>query len=70
MKKLFLTLSILICGLCFTFCQNKQNKTPTGFIQPEVNPSLYQNKNEEKVDLQDTAIIKKFMHSIVILKTK
>lgn len=59
MKKLFLTLSILICGLCFTFCQNKQNKTPTGFIQPEVNPSLYQNKNEEKVDLQDTAIIKK-----------
>lgn len=59
MKKLFLTLNIILCGLCFTFCQNSRTKTPTGFIRPEVNPALYKNHDNEKIDLQDTAIVKK-----------
>ena len=59
MKKLFLTLYILLCGLCLTYCQHNGNRTPTGFIQPEVNPALYQNHDKEKINLQDTDIVKK-----------
>ena len=59
MKKLFLTLYILLCGLCLTYCQYNGNRTPTGFIQPEVNPALYQNHDKEKINLQDSDIVKK-----------
>ncbi len=59
MKKLFLTLYILLCGLCLTYCQHNGNRTPTGFIQPEVNPALYQNHDKEKINLQDSDIVKK-----------
>lgn len=58
MKKLFLTLNIILCSLCFTFCQNS-NKTRTGFIQPEINPALYQNHDNVKIDLQDSNIQQK-----------
>lgn len=59
MKKVFLTLYILLCGFCFTFCQHNGTRTPTGFVQTVVNPALYQNHDKEKIDLQDSAIVKK-----------
>lgn len=59
MKKVFLTLNILFCTICFTYCQHNKNKTPTGFIPPVANPALYQNHDNVKIDLQDTDIVKK-----------
>ncbi len=57
MKRLFLTLNILLCCVFFTYCQSG-HKRDSGFIQPEINPALYQN-HDAKIDLQDTAIVQK-----------
>jgi CubicO group peptidase (beta-lactamase class C family) len=59
MKKFFFTFIILIAGLCLSYCQHKGNRTPTGFLQPEVNPALYKNHDNENIDLQDSVIVRK-----------
>lgn len=59
MKKIILTLHILCLFFCFTYCQNNRIKTHTGFLQPEVNPSLYLKPGKEKVNLQDSDIVQK-----------
>lgn len=59
MKKFFLTLNVWICCILFTYCQHKQNEIKTGFVQPAINPALYQTINREKVDLQDPEIVDK-----------
>lgn len=60
MKKIVSTLLILTLFLCCTYCQNNRTKTPTGFIQPVVNPSLYVNSaNAEKINLLDSDILQK-----------
>lgn len=60
MKKFLITINILIGCVCFTFCQhNTTNRTPTGFISPAIKPLEYTTINKEKIDLQDTTIIRK-----------
>lgn len=59
MKKVVLTIIALCFVLCICFCQNSENSNRKIFKQPTVNPSLYQNKNSEKIDLQDTDILRK-----------
>lgn len=59
MKRVLITLHIMVSVVFFTYCQQHSNKTSTGFIQPEVNPALYRNKDNEKINKQDTDIIQK-----------
>lgn len=60
MKKFLLTINILIFCICLTFCQHTTtNRTPTGFVSPAVKPLEYESYAKEKVDLQDTNIIRK-----------
>ncbi|HNM31155.1 MAG TPA: serine hydrolase domain-containing protein [Chitinophagales bacterium] len=60
MKRIVLTLPLLLCTLCFTYCQhsNTNNRTPNGFIQPEINPALYQN-HTKNISLQDSDVVRK-----------
>lgn len=60
MKRVMLTLPLLLCAFCFTYCQhsNKNNRTLNGFVQPEVNPALYQ-IHSPKISLQDSDIVRK-----------
>ena len=59
MKRIVLTSCIILSSFFFTFCQHNNAPVHTGFKQPLVNPSLYENHNKDKVDLQDSDIIKK-----------
>lgn len=59
MKRFVLTIIALCFILCFSFCQNNETHKRKEFKQPEINPSLYQNKSKVKIDLQDTDILRK-----------
>ncbi|MCB0507374.1 MAG: beta-lactamase family protein [Bacteroidetes bacterium] len=57
MKKFLLTLCIAGFFSCFTFCQNQNDKHKPKFIQPTVNPALYQ--TQHKLNLKDTSVTRK-----------
>jgi CubicO group peptidase (beta-lactamase class C family) len=62
MKKFFITINILFCCICLSFCQHNTttiNKTPTGFISPALKPLEYTAVAREKIDLQDSEMVRK-----------
>ena len=60
MKKIILTINILLLFSLFTFCQhNNHNRTTSGFVQPEINAALYQNKGNKKINIHDSEIVQK-----------
>lgn len=59
MKKIILTIQLLVFSLCLSFCQHNSTKTKTGFQLPEVKPSQYRNADKPEVDLQDSIIVSK-----------
>ena len=60
MKKIILTINILLLFSLFTFCQhNNYNRTTSGFVQPEINAALYQNNGNKKINIHDSEIVQK-----------
>jgi CubicO group peptidase (beta-lactamase class C family) len=60
MKRFILTIQLILLSLFLSYCQHKNsNKTPNGFVLPEVKPAQYGVYEKPEVDIQDSDIVHK-----------